>query len=470
MNSLKKIVVAIIINSLILTFSSLYTVHAANSDETTKSIMTCDKSIGHSAQSTEELFSSVQTLDASETTLTDIHLSYKNNDLIFSGTLNHNSKNFYLSTSGQMYKNEKTTNSGEYNNLILTEMKDSNGWHFVRFGLEKGKDYIDIILQNTSNYELLEFMLKIDSALYDLLYDVCKNPISGNELEKKIAELYSINNNLLNDDIAKTHTNLSGGTNNDKRSLRTSTYNGYLDMINKLKRNKEVSLSSLSDIDIGMFTSKGWHKENNFSSAETSYNFITCCMPNGPDRYLVQMCLGYGVRTTESIGPGKCEVKLEYHYTDGMLLEYDKTLKKFIVVYYDMGLRFPSMELLISVPKSNAFFTSKLINGYCTNRGNLLPSAIGGWTGTAGQTAIDIINSLGNYSEEPINQNKAYPLTEDGQKAINGNKLIQTIAVSSRNKMIELSNHYLHIEGGIKFSNNVNINFVQKYTVQRFAF
>lgn len=468
MNSLKKIVVAIIINSLILTFSSLYTVHAANSDETTKSIMTCDKSIGHSAQSTEELFSSVQTLDASETTLTDIRLSYKNNDLIFSGTLNHNSKNFYLSTSGQMYKNEKTTNSGEYNNLILTEMKDSNGWHFVRFGLEKGKDYIDIILQNTSNYELLEFMLKIDSALYDLLYDVCKNPISGNELEKKIAELYSINNNLLNDDIAKTHTNLSGGTNNDKRSLRTSTYNGYLDMINKLRRNKEVSLSSLSDIDIGMFTSKGWHTDDNFDSADTSRLFITCCLPNGPDRYLIQFCLGQVIRYTN---PKNCVVKIEYVYTDGMLVEYDKTLKKFTVVYYNMGLRFPNMELLISVPGTNAFFTSKITDAQCTNLNNKIFSAIGGWTGSAGQTAIAIINSLSGYTKTDLNKIRTFPLTEEGQRAMYGKKLIQTIAVSCReNNIIELADHYLHIEGQLEVSNSINVHYVQKYTVNRFVF
>lgn len=225
------------------------------------------------------------------------------------------------------------------------------------------------------------------------------------------------------------------------------------DMIDKLNRNTKVKASSLSNIKMGMFTGNGWQRDMNFGNGnELSYDFITYSIPNGPDKYLIQFCLGYAITNQEVLPNSKVKETFEYRYVDGMLIEYDTFEKEFTVLYYDMGIMLRNLELAIGTNSPNCYFVNRLINGFLSDQNNKLLLAIGGWVGTTGQVITDLFSALNGYELYPINENRTFPSTIQGQKEFNGGKLIQVISTSSGNKKLELKDHYLYITGEIKIA------------------
>lgn len=358
-----------------------------------------------------------------------------------------------------MYKNEKTANSGNSENLILADMEDVEEWHFVQFRIDKDNNQLLIIMQSTSNEELLQFVIDINTTQYNDLYNFCKNPIEGKELEEKIVGLYSVSKNLINEEDSETdyiEFNVSLSDSNKQRAATKSTYAGYKDMIDKLRKSLKVKTSSLSNIDIGMFTGNGWQRDMNFGTGEAGddelkYDFITYSVPNGQDRYLAQISLSYTLTKQEKIANGKVKEAFDYRYVDGMVVEYDSLMKEITVLYYDMGVRFRNLEIAIGTKSPNAYFVNQIINGTCSGTGNSFLQAFGGWADPTG-VVVDLFIALNRYESGKINEIIPYPSTIEGQKAFNGGKLIQVIAVSSGQRILEFAGHHLYTEGEIVFS------------------
>lgn len=129
--------------------------------------------------------------------LTDIKLSVANEQIVFASTLKYSDLDVDLYTTGDLYKNEKTVNSGMSENLVFAEMDDVEGIHFVQLKVDKDSSEIRIILQFVDSKKLLSFSIPIDTDTFDDIYNIRENPISGRELEKKIANLYSVSRNLV---------------------------------------------------------------------------------------------------------------------------------------------------------------------------------------------------------------------------------------------------------------------------------
>lgn len=170
-------------------------------DESIDSIFSCEQVTGNSGQSIEELFSSTQTFPGDDTapSLSDINIAFDNGLLELYAVLSYKSETIPISTSGQIYKNEKTERSGVYGNLVLAELEDIDGWHFVQLRIDRDRECMTVILQNTSDYELIQFLIDIDSDDFDMFYNLQDNSLIGTELEMKIIELYSVSRNLLNE-------------------------------------------------------------------------------------------------------------------------------------------------------------------------------------------------------------------------------------------------------------------------------
>lgn len=81
---------------------------------------------------------------------------------------------------------------------------------------------------------------------------------------------------------------------------------------------------------------------------------------------------------------------------------------------------------------------------------------------TGGQVITDLFSALNDYEKQPINENKAFPLTIEGQKKLNDGKLIQVISVSSGSRALERSGHYLYLNREIKYSNALQAYFSYK--------
>ena len=469
MNKLKKMIIVSIISSIMLT--CLFTLNVqAKSDfkplNDSDSIITYNQSIGRSAQSTNELFSHYQNFNASQPILSDIKIAYMDGLLRFSGVLTYKEKTLFINTCGQMYRNEKTTNSGKYGNLILVDMEDSKEWHFVRFSIDKDSNQLSIILQNKSNRELLQFIIDISTDQYIELYNFCDNPIKGKDLEEKIIRMYNVSKNLIgskNSSVNYTKLNDSSVGLNQQRVTSKASYSGYKSMMDKLKNNMKVDTSSLTNVDMGMFIGDGWQRDMNFENGdELSYDFITYCVPNGPDRYLVQMSLSSIIKKQERLANNKVKEVIDYTYYDGMVVEYDTVIKEISVLYYDMGIMIRNLELAIGTNSENAYFLNQKINGNCSGTGNPFLQAIGGWADPT-DVVVSLFIALNNYESGEINRLRKFPETIEGQKEFNDGKLIQVIAVSSGSRKLERAGHNLYIEGDILFSNYLQAYYSYKF-------
>lgn len=189
----------------ILLFYSFTCTNAASSEVDTP-IFSYKEIAGNSAYSTKELFSMSQNQnpETSVPVLTDMALFYENGVLNLKGTFSHNEETVSIDTCGEIYKNERTEHSGEAENLVLVDMEEIGNWHFVQFRIDKDHSYIMIILQHISTYELVQFLVPITEKDFEMFYNLHENSLSGEELELKILELYSVGRNILNRETPDT--------------------------------------------------------------------------------------------------------------------------------------------------------------------------------------------------------------------------------------------------------------------------
>lgn len=175
----------------------------ADPAESYDTVFTCSKVAGNHARSTAELFSSTQILEVGAPTLTDLSLADEDAGLGFRATFSYGGEEADLDTSGVLYHNEKTARSGMSGNLVLGDMEDVGDWHFVQLRIERDYNQMMILLQNKRDYELFQFLIEITEDDFQKLYELHENPIGGEELERKIISLYSVNRNLWNSETAE---------------------------------------------------------------------------------------------------------------------------------------------------------------------------------------------------------------------------------------------------------------------------
>lgn len=154
---------------------------------------------GIRGMSLEEIFAEQQ-IENSENfpVLSDLILTYTDNHLLFDGSLSYDGQAARLNTSGPLYKNEKTKNSGKAEDLVLADIDDVETVHFVQVRFDKEKLTLSIILQSIDTKELFYFTTPFNADQFSTIYDLVKNPVTEEALERKIIELFSVSRNLLN--------------------------------------------------------------------------------------------------------------------------------------------------------------------------------------------------------------------------------------------------------------------------------
>lgn len=147
----------------------------------------------------EEIFAEQQIENSGNSpVLSDLILTYTDNHLLFDGSLSYDGQAARLNTSGLLYKNEKTKNSGKAEDLVLADIDDVETVHFVQVRFDKEKLTLSIILQSIDTKELFYFTTQLNADQFSTIYDLVKNPVAEEALERKIIELFSVSRNLLN--------------------------------------------------------------------------------------------------------------------------------------------------------------------------------------------------------------------------------------------------------------------------------
>lgn len=170
----------------------------AETEPADNAIFSCSQAIGNSARNLDDLFNG-ELPENSENVpvLSDVSFFHHDDRLTLKASLSYYGAREDFSTSGILYKNEKTKNSGMCENLVLGEMDDFDYWHFVQLRVDKDREAIIIILQDINTMELLQFKIPIDADQFDMFYTLQENSLHESELELKIIELYSVSRNLI---------------------------------------------------------------------------------------------------------------------------------------------------------------------------------------------------------------------------------------------------------------------------------
>lgn len=166
----------------------------------TEVLFQVDQINGKSATSTDTLFEvSVNTTRiASGPQILNFTMGLENAKFVINFDLQYRGSISNIKSYGTLYKNEKTENARTFvENLVLAEMEDAGNIHFVQLLIDKEKSYINLILQEFDTKELLQFEIPIDISLFYKIYDSHTNSIKEKELEEKIIDLYSVDNNLI---------------------------------------------------------------------------------------------------------------------------------------------------------------------------------------------------------------------------------------------------------------------------------
>ena len=459
---------------------NVFAAEATSSNSNNSAIFSCEEVVGNSAQSTKELFSSIQpqTTNTNSPTLSDVIISYENGRLGFSGTFLYNGEIIPINTSGDMYKNEKTDNSGVSENLVLVDMDDISGWHFVQFRIDKNYNHILVVLQNTSSYELVQFIVDIDEEKFETFYNLHENSVSGEELEEKIIELYSVAQDVLNRETPNTDQHEFAiqdsfdSTGNKTLVEKRDSYNGWKKLLDDLDTKDTVKASDY-DIDLNLLLGNGWQYGGEFSEdLPLSYSVSAYSYENGPNQYIAQFQIGYIViQKSQEVQPSdwRIAISVDYKYTGGHIISYNPLFDEISILYRQAGIIFDSFNWSIGeLDVKDSFFIDRLVSGTCEFSDD--SPILGALALTKyGSVISDIWSLLSNYEPVDLDDLTTFPTTIDGQEEAFGDKVLKGIGASIGDGLFTKSGHHLLLKGTVlipRSSNEINWWYRYKFTCQ----
>lgn len=385
--------------------------------------------------------------------LKDIKINKKGNYLILEGTLEYGNKQININSSGKIFKNEKTDNSGEYGNLILGDMSNTENINFAQLRVDKEEFFIGIILQMNDTKEIIRFKIQVDDKFFDNLYNSIENDITGYELEKKIISLYSLTNNVIEDENMESFsvesTSLIKSNLNNKNMQRATTYNGWKNIINALNKYGSVKLSSYSNIDRSFFKGGGWSYDDDFGNVP--YSFAVYSRDDGYGKYVTQFALLDIVEEWKDINSTQIRISMQAKYFDGMIVKYDSYTDILSVAYYGFGISFNNFEVGINGLTDKAVFINRRISSTYENKGSIIRAAIS--LISPFETIYSTFEHLNPYETQKSEETVLFDKTYNSQYSRNNGKIVRGIVATSGNGYLNRSNHYINVIGEVQLYN-----------------
>lgn len=472
MKKINRILNLALIFAMLCTFISVNTLSVSaknNEDVPTSDILTKnEETVGTSAINLDSLFSPmVRTIQNNAPKLSNVKLSHKNNELIFTGKLYDGKRSVNLVSSGEFYKNEKTENANIYGNMILGDMCDSGNMHFVQFKIDKDNLCINIILQNKNTNELMEFKVSIDESVFNNIYNAYENSLSGMELERKIIELNSVSKNLINPPSTSTTTieGIDAMTNIDSNVGSRATYNGWMRLINDLNRNGSVKLSNYSDINSSWLKGAGWMYDNNNGSAP--YSFACYSQKNGTYNYMSQFTMLDIIKQSYYVSDTKWQAGMQAKYVDGMIVDYNTLNDVLTVKYYGWGLALNKFELGLNGLTNKAIFINRSVNKKTESSGSIAKGAI--CLSSTASTISDVWTGIQPYTNQSVNYTELFDQTYSAQYNRYNGKVVRGITESSGTEYLNRAGHFLNVSGTMSYSLGTSTSWWTgyKYTCTR---
>lgn len=425
-------------------------------------LLAVDEVSGASASSIESLFGKNQNLSRGVAPkLSSIKLLYEDGKLVLQGALAYTSKIIDFVSSGDLYENEKTDNADTYGNLILGDMSDFYNVHFVQLKIDKDKSCIIIILQMNDTKQLMQFQIQIDSSIFDKLSHLQKKQLSGPALEKKLIELYSVADNLIDKDSSTNKVeSISPSISTSSIQPMATSYIGWAILITDLNKLGSVILGDYANIDKSMFKGNGWRYDNQWGSIP--YSFAAYSTPNGTDEYLTQYSLA-DIATQSYSGTGDLwYTNLQADYRDGMIVKYDSYLDTLSVLYYNWGLRLNNFGIGINGLTNNGIFISRSVNRTYESSGSIVRAAIAVFNPL--DTIASVFEHLQPYENQDASNTRYFDPTYSQQYARYNGQVIRGVAANTENNFLTHVGHFINVAGTIKYNTSTGTSWQYGYT------
>lgn len=414
---------------------------------------------GYSGDTLNDLFNDSQTRASNESPrLAGTRMSITDGQVVFESVLSYNNMDIDLYTSGVLYKNEKTDNSGIHNNLVFAEMDDVNGVHFVQVKFDKDKSELLIILQLTETEELLSFCIPLTKDNFNDFYVAENNPISGRDLEEKIASLYSVSGNLIGAEKGiKEYEWSSPAYSTDSTPMPRGTYNGWANLFNDLK-DGSAKLGDHPDVEADFFKGTGWQDDNAWN---LPYMVMSYSMENGPSEYLTQFTLldvtPQNYKTTDD----KYQLALQLKYNSGALVSYDIYTDMLTVLYHNFGLSFDEVYVGIGKLTDNAFFINRTVSRKYLESGNLVKAFVTLYT--PADIASSVLEGLSMGTNQPATEIEYFEQTFSNQLARYNGKIMKGIVATTEGNRLTMPGHLINIGGIAKYEPTLGFSWTWAY-------
>lgn len=467
---MKKILLAV--SSLFLLLAAPFHSNAAtaatgsNASIDANTLLFVNEASGLNGDTLNDLFSSSQTRASSgNPQLTDISLSVEDGLMVFESVLKYNSADIDLSTSGVLYKNEETDNSGIHSNLVFAEMDDTNGIHFVQFKFDKNRSELLIILQFTESKELLSFTIPLTTEDFNVFYNIEDNPISGKELEAKIASLYSISRNLIDtEDNTTVYEWTSPVCSTNSAPMPRGTYNGWAGLFSDLE-DGSAKLSNHPDVDADFFKGTGWQHDNAWNLPYMLKSYSTT---NGPSEYLTQLTLLDVTAQHYQSTDDKYQLALQFQINSGTLVSYDVYTDMLTVLYYDFGLSLEDVQIGIGKLTDNAFFINRTVSRKYLESGNLVKTFVTLYP--PAEIASSVLEGLSMGTNQPATEIQYFEQTFSDQLARYQGEIIKGIVATTESNELTLPGHLINIAGLAKYDPSLGFSFTWQYSFRCFSY
>ncbi len=384
-----------------------------------------------------------------KTQLSESNIYFQNGQLYFQGKLETEDAVETFITSGEVYLAQNATMKEK---VLLADFETYGNISFTRFCIYLNEDEtstISITMEFIDGGQLFHFEIKESSDVFYVIKKFANTKLSGEELDAKIIQLYSLGRNIINYEDDESMELVEFEIEVDENVVEPSyDYRSWDEFFDDLERYGEVELSDYN-VPYSMFVGNGWNYQTKPGNCRVdAYRY-----ENGIDMYLIH--IGF-LSLTNNIYNSKANSQVEV--VNGMILEYDEYTDIVSVKYYGYPISYKNLKIGIYDLSGDNIFVTRTVN-YNLGYGGSLIRALIAYVPYLND-AVDTFDEL--MPDYKHNNTYIFPATASEQYARYG-EYIKAIGADSGNGYMDRPGNLFAVDGEI-------VGSVQKRATFHFSF
>ncbi|KXG43951.1 hypothetical protein [Tepidibacillus decaturensis] len=399
--------------------------------------------------------------DSAKINLKKLSINQNNGHIKTKGEFENNNKLYDLNLSGTIYP---VIGQGVYSDkLLLGDMKETKDFIVLQFRIEKdssktallktnysieNQTVLTIVLEDKNSQNIIYLQDSIPETIFDTLslgakYQLKKDAIQEKDLAKKIVELSNMRNKSSNNKQIKTQEISEEDQSQDLFSI-TSTqisvdYYELKRLFSDLKTNSTVNLDDYN-IPESLFKGSGWKSYVSWSLPDYFYHAYSA----DQSWYTLTQISMVDIKNNRETGIAGHSMQTEILY--GYVVEYDHYTRDIKVFYYDFGLKFDDLELVMNKLTGDHVFLNRNIYGIMASSPSYAKAAVALIPYLS--TVSSVWDNIQASESQKLGQKKDLGSLEE-QKLENNNSVYYGILGDFKDYYLQDEGHYAKVEGTI---------------------